>query len=312
VATAATLLLTATSSYLLQTNESLRPPRPQPAPPRIVVAQADPGGREYVVRRHQFVALGSSALTMPILMYHYVRQPPSIRTDALGFKLSVSPETFKTQMDWLAANGYHAVTFDQVRAYFAGVQPLPSRPFVITFDDGYQDLYTTAFPILEAHGFTAVAYVVSGFVGQSGYLDSQEILAMDHAGIEIGSHTVNHADLARLRYASLAYEVVQSKDWLERLVKHPVLDFAYPSGKFTSQTVDAVVHAGYSTAVTTSSYPPSHSLVDRYTWSRVRVGGGEELGDFITSLGGCMASTTITRVDVISPVDMPLPTTWAA
>lgn len=247
--------------------------------------------------RHEVVPIGASTVQLPILMYHYIRKPPSIRTDYLGYKLSVSPEDFTAQVQWLYANHYHTVTFDDIRAYFAGAAPLPSRPIVITFDDGYKDLYTTAFPILAAHGFSAVAYIVSGFVGRPENVSRAEVLQMDRAGIEIASHTVNHANLAGSSAGSVAYELGQSKRWLEQLVGHPVLDFAYPSGKYNAQTVQAVMQAGYSSAVITDG-PSLHTLANRYLWGRVRVGGGETLDAFIASLGSSMPSVTISSLDV--------------
>jgi len=291
------------TSYLLQADDS-RPFSEAPLPVAavqlapILTVQAGNGDREYFVSHRDIVPLGSSAISLPILMYHYIRKPPSIRTDMLGFKLSVSPEDFQAQMDWLYANHYHPVNFNQSRAYFAGSTALPSRPIVITFDDGYQDLYTAAFPILKAHGFMAVAYIVSGYVDRPGYVSRGQVLEMDRAGIEIASHTVNHPDLARSGLGSVTFEVGQSKRWLEQAVGHPVLDFAYPSGQYDTQAIQAVNRAGYSTAVTTSVSSTVHSMADRYTWGRVRVGGGESLAEFITNLGPNMPSTTISTLDV--------------
>ncbi len=213
--------------------------------------------------------------------------------------MSVPPDVFNTQLDWLATHGYHAVNFARVRAYFEGRQALPSRPFVITLDDGYSDLYTTAYPLLRAHGFTAVAYVVPNFVGTSRYASREQILEMDRGGIEIASHTMNHANLARMSYGSAMYELSESKRWLESLLGHSVFDFAYPSGKFTYQTVFAVQQAGYDTAVTEQE-SVMHSRADRYTWARTRVGGGESLDDFIANLGVSMPSVTVSSVSVKS------------
>jgi len=306
VGVAAALLLAA--SYLVQADDSLaatvRPAQAaglpiatiQTAP--ILTVAAGSGDREYFISRHQIVPLGAPTIRLPILMYHYIRKPPSIRADPLGFKLSVSVADFQTQMDWLHGHGYHPVNFNHVRDYFNGVRPLPARPIVMTFDDGYQDLYTTAFPILQAHGFTAVAYIVSGFVDQPLYVTHAQVLEMDHAGIEIASHTVHHSDLARMGFGSVVSEVSQSKRQLEQLVGHSVLDFAYPSGQFNMQTVEAVRQAGYSTAVTTDRESTTHSVADRFTWGRVRVGGGESLLDFATKLGPSMPFVTISNVEV--------------
>jgi peptidoglycan/xylan/chitin deacetylase (PgdA/CDA1 family) len=204
--------------------------------------------------------------------------------DLMGFRLSVTPENFHAQMDWLAANGYHPVDFNDLRAYFAGSAPLPGKPVVITFDDGYRDLYTTAFPILRSHNFKAVAYIVTSFVGQPRYVTAEQILEMDGNRIEIASHTVDHADLARTSPYWANYQLAASRKWLEHLVGHTVVDFAYPSGKFNLQTVAALQATGYDTAVT--EYGGTvHSRGDRYAWTRIRVGGGELMPDFIQNLG---------------------------
>ena len=290
------------TSYLLQLDDSTRPVQVAAAPSSVqispsLLSQSDSSGREYFVSRREVVPTGSPAIRLPILMYHYVRTPPSMYTDMLGYRLSVAPAVFQQQMDWLYGHGYHPVNFNQVRAYFAGTAGLPSRPVVITLDDGYRDLYTAAYPILRSHGFTAVAYIVPNFVGWPQYVTREHILEMDRDGIEIASHTMNHANLAKMSWGSAMYELGESKRWLERLVGHPVIDFAYPSGQFNRQTVAAVEAAGYDTAVT-EQVSLMHSRADRYTWSRVRVGGGELLPDFVANLGASMPAVTITNVDI--------------
>jgi len=302
VRTAALVLTVAMTGYMLQLGSAFST---SGGPAAAVQAVAVPllgvstpaSDHEYFLSRRQVVPLGRRNITLPILMYHYIRKPPSMRSDWLGYKLSISPADFNTQMDWLSGNGFHPVDFNDVRAYFAGKQALPTKPVVITLDDGYQDLYTAAFPILSAHDFKAVAYIVSGFVGQPGYATADQVVQMDHNGIEIASHTVNHADLARSSPGSVRRQLVDSKLSLEHLLGHPVLDFAYPSGKFNAEVVAAVPQAGYDTAVTTLD-SLDHSVADRYVWSRIRVGGGESLADFVHSLGTPMPATTIVALDI--------------
>ena len=288
--------------YLLQLDDSTRTASASTTPNGVVLSpslltQSDSSGREYFVSRREVVPTGTQAIRLPILMYHYVRTPPSIYTDMLGYRLSVAPSVFQQQMDWLYGHGYHPVNFNQVRAYFAGTEALPSRPVVITLDDGYRDLYTAAYPILRAHGFTAVAYIVPSFVNWAQYVTREQIVEMDRTGIEIASHTMSHANLAKMSWGSTMYELTASKRWLETVVGHPVIDFAYPSGQFNKQTVAAVQAAGYDTAVT-EQVSLVHSRADRYTWARIRVGGGELLPDFIANLGASMPSVTITNVDI--------------
>ncbi len=92
-------------------------------------------------------------------------------------------------------------------------------------------------------------------------------------------------------------ELVDSKQWLERLLGHPVVDFAYPSGKFNPQVAAEVQRAGYDTAVTTMD-SVEHSRADRYMWTRIRVGGGKSMADFNKNLGTPMQCKTITVLDI--------------
>lgn len=230
------------------------------------------------------LAPGPSAVKVPILMYHYIRINPDSR-DLLGFALSVTPADFAAQMDWLANNGFHPVTPADLYAYLSGVRGLPSRPVILSFDDGYADFYDTALPILLAHDFTAVAYIVSGFIGRPGYMTGAQIVEANRFGIEIGSHTVDHADLARSAPGSVHFEVLASKQALEQLLGHAVLSFCYPSGQFNGGVVAAVQAAGYQDA-TTTVFGYVHYLSDRYTWSRLRISGRMRLSDFATALLG--------------------------
>jgi peptidoglycan/xylan/chitin deacetylase (PgdA/CDA1 family) len=225
---------------------------------------------------------GPKSAKVPILTYHYIRVNPD-RFDRLGFALSVTPADFAAQMDWLAHNGYHPITTEMLYGYLSGTRGLPSKPIVLTFDDGYEDFYTTALPILRSHDFTAVAYIVSGFVGRPGYMTAAQVVEADRSGIEIGSHTVDHANLARTSLGGLRYEVTASKQALEKLLGHAVNSFCYPSGKFNQDVINAVAGAGYHDA-TTTWFGFAHTRGDRYTWTRLRISGGEALGDFATAV----------------------------
>jgi peptidoglycan/xylan/chitin deacetylase (PgdA/CDA1 family) len=226
---------------------------------------------------------GRPSVRVPILMYHYIRVVTDPR-DRLGFNLSVTPSDFNQQMDWLAQNGYHPIDLVDLRGYLLGHGSLPARPIVLTFDDGYRDMYTTAFPILRAHHFKAVSYVVSGFVNSPNNVTADQVLEMDANGIQIGVHTVSHADLTKISAADLHHEVFDSKASLEGLLGHPVLDFCYPSGQFNQAVIAAVQAAGFQSATTTQP-GVSHSAGDRFTWPRVRVSGGESLAQLVADLG---------------------------
>jgi peptidoglycan/xylan/chitin deacetylase (PgdA/CDA1 family) len=235
-----------------------------------------------VARPPDMLAPGPHSINVPILTYHYIRVNPD-RNDRLGFALSVTPSDFAAQMDWLAQSGYHPITTDDLYAYLAGDQGLPGKPVILTFDDGYADFYTTALPILRSHDFKAVSYVVSGFVGTWGYMTAAQVREADRSGIEIGSHTINHADLANLSAAAVWSQLTQSKSFLEQVLGHPVVSFCYPSGKYTSAVASAVAAAGYHDA-TTTRYGYSYTIAGRYVWSRLRVSGGEPLEQFAAAV----------------------------
>jgi peptidoglycan/xylan/chitin deacetylase (PgdA/CDA1 family) len=227
---------------------------------------------------------GPVSVKVPILTYHYIRTNPDSR-DRLGFALSVTPADFASQMDWLANNGFHPVTPADVYAYLSGTRGLPNRPVILSFDDGYADFYDTALPILRAHDFPAVAYIVSAFVGRPGYMTAAQVVEADRSGIEIGSHTVDHANLARSSAGNVQFELVGSKQALEKLVGHPVLSFCYPSGQYNGGVAAAVQAAGYSDA-TTTAFGYVHYLANRYTWSRLRISGGESMASFADAILG--------------------------
>ena len=224
---------------------------------------------------------GPGVIKVPILTYHYIRVADY--GDHLGFKLSVTPGNFAAQMDWLERNGYHPITVEDLAAYLAGTRGLPARPIVLTFDDGYADFYTNALPVLLAHDFKSVAYVVSGFIGRGGYMNAEQILTADRQGVEIGSHTVDHVDLTRQSPDGLQYQLTASKLALERLLGHPVLSFCYPYGKVNPSVGAAVAAAGYQDA-TTTRWGAFRTQGDRYYWGRIRVGGGESLERFAASV----------------------------
>jgi peptidoglycan/xylan/chitin deacetylase (PgdA/CDA1 family) len=226
---------------------------------------------------------GRAQVRVPILEYHYIRVNPD-RRDRIGFNLSVTPDDFAAQMDWLKASGFHPVDLNELRAYLHDKQALPPRPVVLTFDDGYRDFYSTAFPILQAHGFKAVSYVVPGFLDRPNYMSRGDVVTIDRAGMEIAAHTMNHVDLTRANGPQLVQQVDGSRTALEQLIGHPVLDFCYPSGMFNPTVVASIQQAGFESA-TTEQPGIQHAWGSRHTWTRVRVNGGEALDQFVASLG---------------------------
>lgn len=230
----------------------------QPLPTLMPVAPASfspvpPGERRYV----------------PILMYHYVRYVDRA-ADPLGFSLSVTPEQLDGQLAWLKAAGYEAVRMDAVAACLHGAGPCPARAVALTFDDGYMDAYTTALPILQRYGFVATFYVVSGFVGQPGYMGWAELRTLRDAGMEIGAHSITHPDLTSLGLEELRAQVGQSGAAIAAELGQPVVSFCYPGGRFSDTVVAVTREAGYTSATTTIQDGPQ---ADPFTLPRLRISG---------------------------------------
>jgi len=124
----------------------------------------------------------SNPSTIPIFMYHYIRSYFNTN-DPIGVDLSVSPEKFEEQLAWLKNNGYHNVFPN----FFNSPKPLSFAPVILTFDDGYQDAYDSAFPMLQKYQMAGIFYLIVNKIGTPGYLTWDEIREMQNAGMSFGS-----------------------------------------------------------------------------------------------------------------------------
>ena len=133
-----------------------------------------------------------------------------------------------------------------------GKKYLPENPIVLTFDDGYRDFYTYAFPILKKYNAKATQYVISGFLGNPNHLLKSQVeeLSKDSL-IEIGAHTVHHMWLKGQNEKTAFDEIYKSKTELEKIIGKPVVSFAYPYGAFDLSAIEQTKEAGFSTAVST-------------------------------------------------------------
>jgi peptidoglycan/xylan/chitin deacetylase (PgdA/CDA1 family) len=185
----------------------------------------------------------------PILMYHYIRSVDQ-GSDPLGYELSLAPELFEAQMAWLHEQGYRTMRMDMVARCIAS-GACPARAVALTFDDGYADAFTTALPVLQRYGFTATFYIVSGLVGQPGYMSWEQLVALRDAGMEIGAHTIDHYDLTTLDPAESERQILQSKTDLEHRLGIGVTSFCYPVGLYNWSVAEQARAAGYLSAATT-------------------------------------------------------------
>jgi peptidoglycan/xylan/chitin deacetylase (PgdA/CDA1 family) len=191
-------------------------------------------------------------IKVPILMYHRINvSPPG--TPSMERRLTVHPADFARQMRWLEQHGYRTVTQRELfEALFQG-RRLGPKPILITFDDGYRDLYENASPVLARLGMRATAYVVSRRLknGYPLFLTWRLLRQLPSRGIEIGSHTATHVDLTSLSDREAFRELVESRLAIERRLRHPVQWLAYPFGDYDARIERLVRRAGYVLAVTT-------------------------------------------------------------
>jgi peptidoglycan/xylan/chitin deacetylase (PgdA/CDA1 family) len=201
-------------------------------------------------RRTPPTAVAGQVPFIPILMYHYVRNVDPTR-DRIGYGLSVSPAKFAAQMDWLYREGYTTLRMETVARCLSGLQTCPPRSVALTFDDGYEDAYRNALPVLQHYNFVATFYIVTDFVGYTGYMNWEQLRAMRDAGMEIGAHSNTHLDLTSLDPFRATEEIAGSGQRLARELQTPITSFCYPGGQFNLAVKELVRQAGYATAVTT-------------------------------------------------------------
>ncbi|BBB93271.1 MAG TPA: polysaccharide deacetylase family protein [Methylomusa anaerophila] len=180
---------------------------------------------------------------VPILNYHKI--------DSLNHSLSISPEEFKQQMAYLHDNGYTSIRPDQLMNYLNLGKPLPKKPVMITFDDGYLDNYTNAYPVLKKYGFIATIFLVTDLVGKDErFMNWEQVREMEKAGFIFGSHTVTHTPLTRLPREKIMEELTESRKEIERQLGQNPKYFAYPTGAYNLEIEELVKQAGYKAAFT--------------------------------------------------------------
>ncbi len=221
---------------------------------------------------------------VPILMYHYVGENPP-GADAIRLDLTVPPDRFEAQLAYLQGAGYTSITLEDLVLYLTRGQPLPEKPIIFTFDDGYLDNFLYAFPLLRQYGFTGTFFVVTGFLdeGRAGYLSWEQARLMQANGMEIESHSVSHEDLAGAPAAFVTEQVAESRARIEQELGKPTRFFAYPFGSYDRRTIEALRAAGYWAAVTTEG-GAVHSSDGLLKLRRVRVHGSHELDRFVAIL----------------------------
>lgn len=211
------------------------------------------------------IVLLPSVYVVPVLMYHNIDQDWKIS------KLSVSPQSFERQMGFLARNGYNAVSLDKLVSMIKSRKEIPYKTIAVTFDDGYENNYTEAFPVLQRYNIPATVFVVVDKIGKEGYLTWKQVEEMADNNIEIGSHTLSECYLPDIKdKAKLKSEIYDSRRILKERIPEAGDFIAYCSGGFNRDIRQMAADAGYTGACATNpgkDYPDD----DIYAIKRLRI-----------------------------------------
>lgn len=193
-----------------------------------------------------------------ILMYHQVGEfsrPAAHRANYCHIR------RFKAQMAWLHRFRYRVIGLDEALRCLCGEQPMPQHAVVLTFDDGYQNFYDSAFPVLKRYGFPASVFLVANLLGRdpewlvgenmisTPLMSPDTIRTLRRKGILFGSHALSHPRLSQISQEQMRSEVSLSKAKIEAVLEEEVEFFCYPYGDFDDQVVAAVREAGYKAAL---------------------------------------------------------------
>ncbi|MBX3389064.1 MAG: polysaccharide deacetylase family protein [Phycisphaeraceae bacterium] len=231
--------------------------------------------------------------TIPVLMYHHVREPGPGLADAASLRFAVSPVEFEKQLDYLQQNGYTTIDTKRLEVSMRTGLALPPRAVMLTFDDGWETQFSTVYPLLRERGMVGVFFVHTGVIGEQpgAAMSWDDVCQMEDDGMDIECHTVSHPSLPQLDAPALERELTDSRAILEAKLGRPVTALAYPYGDFTEREIEAAERAGYRLAFSTEV-----GLVQRldepFEIHRTIVTFGDSTDDFaikLTELDGSRA-----------------------
>ena len=222
--------------------------------------------------RFENVSLTSDNIGIPVLYYH------SVDENAAN-EVTITPEKLQEQLDYINDNNYVTITMTELYDHIENNKPIPEKSILITFDDGYMNNYTEAFPMLKELNMTATIFCVGNSLDGSYYLSEEAIKEMSDYGIDIESHTVNHVHLDTMSYDEQLLELKNSKNILEKITGKEVLSLAYPFGDYNDNTIKAAKDAGYKMGFTTK-LGLSDRTDDIYKLDRIYISSSYDMNTF--------------------------------
>lgn len=222
-----------------------------------------------------------AAAGIPILTYHYVDYNPN-KSDTARDALSVTPDKFDAQMEYLSKNGYEPISLDTLYAIFNKQAARPAKPVVLTFDDGYENFYRVVYPILKKYNFRAVAFIPTGLIGTGYYMNWDQIKEIQASGlVTFEGHSSTHPNLIGMKYDAVYKQLLDSKNTLFSQTGYPVNFVAYPYGSSNKNVWSAAQKSGYVGGVGTwygKATGPSMNM------PRIKVSGTWNISQFASRL----------------------------
>lgn len=231
---------------------------------------------------------------VPILMYHHISPVPT--TNVLDESLTVTPTIFGEQLNYLKNQGYHSITLNQLlNNLYYGI-PLPTKPIILTFDDGYEDSYQYAYPLLLQYGYSGTFYIITGKVNWDGQMTWNQLRQMLAHGMQMGSHTIHHVDIGQVLLNSrdeAQQELQISQTTMQQKLGIVIQHFCYPAGEpfkhgswsLRQAVMSLLTEDGYTDATTD---PGMTGIVQQSQYPfillRTRVDGRESFSEFEQSL----------------------------
>lgn len=201
--------------------------------------------------------------SIPVLMYHCISKGNNY--------LFVPPEQFENQLVSLQKSGYTTITATELLSSWEKGTILPKKPVLLTFDDGYEDNFTNAFPILKKHHAKATIFIVTGAVDRPNYLSWEQLREMNKSGlVDLESHTVHHHNTRLISDEYFRTELVESKRALESHLNKKIVIFAFPYGESKRSSAMILKQTGYHIAFSTTK-GLAHYPEGKYKLKRLEV-----------------------------------------
>ncbi|MER8501103.1 glycosyltransferase [Mesorhizobium sp. M0204] len=241
------------------------------------------------------VARSERRQRIPVLMYHSV----SDEGPAALARFRLTPAAFASQMTWLRANGFHAISSEQLEWFIANRQPFVGRPVLITFDDGFQNFADHAWPILRANDLTAEVFLVTDLVGESAQwdaysgpptqlMDAGTVRRLAGEGAFFGSHLATHRAIDGLSSSDLAAELLRSRMFIERWTGRPTAAFAAPFSVTDRRLGRLAKECGYRIGFG-GRHGPADLDCDPIDLPRIEIRGDRSLDDFVAVVEAVLA-----------------------